>query len=87
MIQRGEFIVNSKATLERQAAKINDEIFQPYSEASKLLLDENLVWNEDFNAIRKALALALKECAVTRNLNPWFLEVAYKLIATTRDDA
>jgi hypothetical protein len=79
--------VDSKATLERQAAKISDEIFQPYSDASKLLLDENLVWNEDFNAIRKALALALKECAVSKNLNPWFLEVAYRLIDTRRANA
>jgi len=31
--------------------------------------------------------LAMKECAVNRNLNPWFLEVAYRVIDTTRADA
>jgi hypothetical protein len=74
-------------TLHNQAAKISDELFQPYREAASLLQDENLVWDEDFNTIRKALALALRECATTHNLNPWFLEVAYKLIDTTRANA
>jgi hypothetical protein len=55
--------------------------------AAQLLQDENLVWDEDFNTIRNALALALRECATTHNLNPWFLEVAYKLIDTTRANA
>ena len=73
--------------LHQQSRKISDDIFQPYDEASRLLLDENLVWNEDFDAIRKALALALKECSTTKNLNPWFLEVAYRLIDTTRANA
>jgi hypothetical protein len=74
-------------TLHNQAAKISDELFQPYREAASLLQDENLVWDEDFNTIRKALALALRECATTHNLNPWFLEVAYRLIDTTRANA
>ena len=78
---------NIQTTLSQQAAKISPELFAPYEEASRLLLDENLVWNEDFNAIRKALALALRECSTTKNLNPWFLEVAYRLIDTTRTDA
>jgi len=55
--------------------------------AAKLLQDDNLIWDKDFDTIRNALALALRECAVTKNLNPWFLEVAYKLIATTRANA
>ena len=76
-----------QATLQKQASKISDDVFQPYDEASRLLLDDNLVWDEDFNTIRKALALALRECATTKNLNPWFLEVAYKLIDTTRANA
>ena len=76
-----------QATLQKQASKISDDVFQPYDEASRLLLDDNLVWDEDFNTIRKALALALKECATTKNLNPWFLEVAYRLIDTTRANA
>jgi hypothetical protein len=74
-------------TLHNQAAKISDELFQPYREAASLLQDENLVWDEDFNTIRNALALALRECATTHNLNPWFLEVAYRLIDTTRANA
>ena len=78
---------NVQATLNRQASKISDELFQPYQEAAQLLQDENLVWDEDFNQIRNALALALRECATTHNLNPWFLEVAYKLIDTTRANA
>jgi len=78
---------NVQATLNRQASKISDELFQPYQEAASLLQDENLVWDEDFNQIRNALALALRECATTHNLNPWFLEVAYKLIDTTRANA
>jgi hypothetical protein len=78
---------NVQATLNRQASKISDELFQPYQEAASLLQDENLVWDEDFDQIRNALALALRECATTHNLNPWFLEVAYKLIDTTRANA
>jgi hypothetical protein len=78
---------NVQATLTRQASKISDELFEPYKMAAQLLQDENLVWDEDFNTIRNALAHALRECAVTRNLNPWFLEVAYKLIDTTRANA
>ena len=74
-------------SLQKQASKISDEVFAPYYEAARLLQDENLVWDKDFDDIRIALAHALKECAVTRNLNPWFLEVAYKLIATTRANA
>jgi hypothetical protein len=76
-----------QATLQRQANKINDKLFSPYYEAANLLQDEKLIWDKDFDDIRVALALALKECAATRNLNPWFLEVAYKLIATTKANA
>ena len=78
---------NVQETLRAQSLKISDELFQPYKEAANLLQDPNLVWDEDFDQIRTALALALKECATTHNLNPWFLEVAYKLIDTTRADA
>lgn len=79
--------MSAQATLQRQAQKINPELFAPYSEAARLLQDDNLIWDEDFNQIRGALAQALRECAVTHNLNPWFLEVAYKLINTTRANA
>ena len=78
---------NVQQTLNRQASKMSDDLFQPYQEAAKLLQDPNLIWDKDFDAIRNALALALRECATTHNLNPWFLEVAYKLIDTTRDNA
>ena len=78
---------NVQETLRAQSLKISDELFQPYKEAANLLQDPNLVWDEDFDQIRTALALALKECATTHNLNPWFLEVAYKLIDTTRANA
>jgi hypothetical protein len=74
-------------TLHNQAAKIGEELFQPYREAASLLQDDNLVWDEDFDQIRNALALALRECATTHNLNPWFLEVAYRLIDTARANA
>jgi hypothetical protein len=76
-----------QATLQKQASKISDETFAPYYEAARLLQDDNLIWDKDFNDIRVPLALSLRECALTRNLNPWFLEVAYKLIATTRANA
>ena len=79
--------MSAQATLQKQASKISDEVFAPYQEAARLLHDDNLIWDKDFDDIRGALALALRECAVTRNLNPWFLEVAYKLIATTRANA
>jgi hypothetical protein len=79
--------MSAQATLQRQASKISEEVFAPYYEAARLLQDDNLIWDKDFNDIRVALAHALKECAITRNLNPWFLEVAYKLIATTRANA
>jgi hypothetical protein len=79
--------VSAQATLQKNASKISDEVFAPYIEAARLLQDENLIWDKDFDDIRGALALALRECAVTRNLNPWFLEVAFKLIATTRANA
>ena len=79
--------MSAQATLQRQAQKIDPELFAPYHEAARLLQDENLIWDKDFDDIRVALAHSLKECAVTRNLNPWFLEVAYRLIDTTRADA
>ena len=79
--------MSAQATLQRQASKISEEVFAPYYEAARLLQDDNLIWDKDFDDIRGALALALRECAVTRNLNPWFLEVAFKLIATTRANA
>jgi hypothetical protein len=79
--------MSAQATLQKNASKISDEVFAPYIEAARLLQDENLIWDKDFDDIRGALALALKECAVTRNLNPWFLEVAFKLIATTKANA
>ena len=78
---------NVQATLTSQASKISEDFFEPYLPAAKLLQDDNLIWDADFNQIRGALAHALKECAVTHNLNPWFLEVAYKLIDTTRANA
>ena len=78
---------NVQETLRAQSLKISDDLFQPYKEAAQLLQDPNLVWDEDFDQIRNALALALKECATTHNLNPWFLEVAFKLIDTTRSNA
>jgi hypothetical protein len=79
--------MSAQATLQKNASKISDEVFAPYQEAARLLQDDNLIWDKDFDDIRGALALALRECAVTRNLNPWFLEVAFKLIATTRANA
>jgi hypothetical protein len=79
--------MSAQALLQKQASKISPELFAPYLEAATLLQDDNLIWDADFNQIRGALAHALKECAVTHNLNPWFLEVAYKLIDTTRANA
>jgi hypothetical protein len=79
--------MSAQALLQKQASKISPEVFAPYLEAASLLQDDNLVWDADFNQIRGALAHALKECATTKNLNPWFLEVAYKLIDTTRANA
>jgi hypothetical protein len=76
-----------QATLQKQASKISDNVFAPYYEAARLLQDDHLIWDKDFDDIRVPLALSLRECALTRNLNPWFLEVAYKLIATTKADA
>jgi hypothetical protein len=76
-----------QATLQKQASKISDNVFAPYYEAARLLQDDNLIWDKDFDDIRVPLALSLRECALTRNLNPWFLEVAYKLIPTTRANA
>jgi hypothetical protein len=78
---------NVQTLLQQQASKISPNLFQPYHEAARLLTDENLVWDEDFDSIRNALALALRECATTHNLNPWFLEVAYRLIDTSRSNA
>jgi hypothetical protein len=79
--------MSAQETLNKQAQKISPELFAPYNEAARLLLDDNLIWDEDFNVIRGPLAQSLKECAVTHNLNPWFLEVAYRLIDTTRANA
>ena len=79
--------MSAQATLQKQALKIHPELFAPYMEAAHLLMDENLVWDKDFDSIRGALALAMKECAVNRNLNPWFLELAYRVIDTTRANA
>jgi hypothetical protein len=78
---------NVQATLHKQASKSVTNCSSPTRQAAQLLQDDKLVWDEDFNQIRNALAHALKECATTHNLNPWFLEVAYKLIDTTRADA
>jgi hypothetical protein len=79
--------MSAQATLQKQAQKISPELFAPYMEAAGLLEDNHLVWDGDFDLIRYPLARSLRECAVTHNLNPWFLEVAYRLIDTTRADA
>jgi len=63
---------------------MTDEIFEPYATAANLLADDNLVWHGDFDNIRGALAAVMRECASVKNLNPWLLEVAYRLIDTTR---
>ena len=77
----------SSTVLQQKASKMTDEIFEPYSTAATLLRDENLVWDKDFNAIRIALASVMYECASMKNLNPWLVEVAYRLIDTTRQNA
>jgi hypothetical protein len=66
---------------------MQDSLFDPYKMAAELLQDQNLVWDKDFDAIRRPLAWSLTECATTQNLNPWLLEVAYRLIDSTRDNA
>jgi len=78
---------DTNSLLYRQAMKITDNIFTPYEKAALLLRDENLVWDDDFNAIREPLAVVLHECATTKNLNPYLLEVAFKLIDTTQRNA
>ena len=80
-------MTDTTSALYRQAMKMTDDIFTPYEKAALLLRDENLVWADDFNAIRGPLSLVLHECATTKNLNPWLLEVAYRLIDTTRANA
>lgn len=77
----------SNTALKQQADKMTPEIFEPYNTAASLLRDENLIWDEDFNSIRDALARVMQECATAKNLNPWLLEVAYRLIDTTRENA
>ena len=77
----------SNTALQQQASKMTNQIFEPYSTAAALLRDENLVWDKDFNTIRRALASVMHECASAKNLNPWLLEVAYRLIDTTRQNA
>ena len=78
---------DTKSLLHRQEMKITGDIFSPYEKAALLLRDENLVWDDDFNAIREPLAVVLHECATTKNLNPYLLEVAFKLIDTTKSNA
>ena len=78
---------DTKSLLHRQEMKITEDIFNPYEKAALLLRDENLVWDDDFNAIREPLAIVLHECATTKNLNPYLLEVAFKLIDTTKSNA
>lgn len=80
-------MIGTSALLSRQAEKMVDDIFEPYKLAARLLMDENLIWNDEFDIIRKPLALSLRECATTKNLNPWLLEVAFRLIDTTRTNA
>lgn len=77
----------SNLQLQQQAMKMTDEIFEPYAIAETLLRDKNLVWHNDFDSIREALAAVMHECATVKNLNPWLLEVAYRLIDTTRANA
>jgi hypothetical protein len=70
-----------------QSAKMEDNIFEPYAIAEALLRDDNLVWDRDFDTIRSALAAVMHECTKVKNLNPWLLEVAYRLIDSTRKNA
>lgn len=78
---------DTKSLLHRQEMKITEDIFTPYEKAALLLRDDNLVWDDDFNAIREPLAVVMHECATTKNLNPYLLEVAFKLIDTTKRNA
>ena len=57
--------------------KKSEEIYIKLSIASELLLDKNLVWDPDFEKIRKPLGLFMKsEIAKGLGADPWALKMA-----------
>ena len=56
-----------------------------YATAAHLLLDENLVWSEDFDAIRKPLAALMVEAQYAIIRSPQLQEIADKLLEDEYD--
>lgn len=57
--------------------KKSDEIYTKLTIASELLLDNNLVWDPDFERVRKPLGLFLKsEISKGLGADHWALKIA-----------
>jgi len=57
--------------------KKSEEIYTKLTIASELLLDNNLVWDSDFEKVREPLGLFLKaELSKGLGADPWALKIA-----------
>lgn len=56
-----------------------------FKQASGLLRDDNLIWSEDFEAIRKPLAALIDLEAATYRFNPFLVQICQQLIAEEND--
>ena len=56
-----------------------------FAQASMLLRDDNLIWSDDFEAIRKPLAALIDLEAASYRFNPFLVQICQTLIAEEND--
>ena len=62
-----------------------DRMYADFKQASGLLRDDNLVWSDDFETIRKPLAALIDLEASTYRFNPFLVQICQQLIAEEND--
>lgn len=62
-----------------------DRLYNDFKQASGLLRDDNLVWSQDFESIRKPLAALIDLEASTYRFNPFLTQICQQLIAEEND--
>lgn len=62
-----------------------DRMYADFKQASGLLRDDNLVWSQDFESIRKPLAALIDLEASTYRFNPFLAQICQQLIAEEND--
>jgi hypothetical protein len=64
---------------------MSDRLHADFKQASGLLRDDNLVWSDDFETIRKPLAALIDLEAATYRFNPFLTQICQAVIAEEND--